>query len=419
MTRFKSVFLVIAILALALVPAFAQEQPKLEKVTYWLNLSDSVYNSSAKYEATLHFSNGSTQTLDGSYDVARDHFASHLARRLGVDTQNLTAAVQFVEQNPPDVAQVILGYAVWVVPSVFLLIVILANVFIVEQASERNIERFGRYLRTVKPGLRIKIPFIDSKGPVIPTLDQELPVEADTKTKDDTVLKVKLSIQYRVVDARAAQYEHNSPLKAMKSFAYDIVRGYVPDQELTHLYENKEQLALKVQELIGERMKRYGHEISSVQVVDFELPGSVQAAMNKVVEEQRLRQAAEQKGEAEKILVVKAAQAKKEQDKLHGEGIAAQREAIAKGYEESVKAVAEAGGIDKREASVFLLAMQYMDMAKDIGSNAKHVMFLPSGPNAAGDLIAQITAGLSAASAEHLPPAAKGANGDPRKGASA
>jgi regulator of protease activity HflC (stomatin/prohibitin superfamily) len=136
----------------------------------------------------------------------------------------------------------------------------------------------------------------------------------------------------------------------------------------------------------------FGYTILTALVNDIQPEKKVADAMNEINAQQRLRVAAEHKGEADKILVVKAAEADAESKKLSGKGIADQRTAIVEGLRKSVKEFEEAvEGVSPQDVMTLVLMTQYYDMLTDIGKNSKqNTVLIPHSPNSVADIKTQI-----------------------------
>ena len=139
-------------------------------------------------------------------------------------------------------------------------------------------------------------------------------------------------------------------------------------------------------------MSEFGYEIMNALVIDIAPDKNVKAAMNEINTAQRLRIAATEKGEAEKILKVKQAEAEAEASILHGKGIAGQRQAIIEGLGQSVdEFVRQIPGTSTSHVMDMVLMIQYIDTLKEMSSNSKsNVIFVPSSPGNVNDLAQQI-----------------------------
>jgi regulator of protease activity HflC (stomatin/prohibitin superfamily) len=146
-------------------------------------------------------------------------------------------------------------------------------------------------------------------------------------------------------------------------------------------------------------MKVYGFEIPNALVTDVNPADNVKSAMNEIQTQQRLQVAAAAKGEANKILVVKNAEAEAESKRLQGEGIAKQRSAIIDGLRESISAFTEkVGSVNEQEALKLVLLTQYFDTVKEIGiSSGSKVILLPHVPGGVTDIAEQIRTSIMTA----------------------
>jgi regulator of protease activity HflC (stomatin/prohibitin superfamily) len=289
----------------------------------------------------------------------------------------------------------------WAVIGVFVLIILTATFFTVEQQSRAIIERFGRYVRTAKPGLNVKIPLIDSVAQRVSLRVQQLPVEVETKTLDNVFVKLFVAVQYRVVEGNEADsyYKLQNHVDQIRSYVLDVVRAKVPKMNLDEVFEKKDDVGTSVKTELDASMKIYGFEIPNALVTDVNPADNVKAAMNEIQTQQRLQVAAAAKGEANKILVVKNAEADAESKRLQGEGIAKQRRAIVDGLRESIAAFTDQiGGVSAAEVLKLVLMTQYFDTMKEIGiSSGSKVILVPHTPAGMSDIAEQLRAAIISA----------------------
>jgi len=141
-------------------------------------------------------------------------------------------------------------------------------------------------------------------------------------------------------------------------------------------------------------MADYGYEIVKALVTNIEPDQRVKDAMNNINASQRNQIAAAAQGDAQKTLAVKKAEGERETMRLQGEGVAAERKAIAEGLHESLEIIAQ-HGLDMREAMALVALTQYTDMVRALGENAKtNTILLPHSPSAVADLMGQIRDGI-------------------------
>lgn len=287
--------------------------------------------------------------------------------------------------SPSTVALFILAVAI--------LVIVLSSFYTVTQQTVAIIERFGKYVRTEQPGLRMKIPIIEQVAKRVSLKVQQLVVEVESKTKDNVFVKLPVAVQYQVTRGRESDsyYQLANHEDQIESYVLDVVRAQVPKMSLDEVFEKKDDVGQVVKRELGESMGMYGFTIVNALVRDVDPAEGVKIAMNEIQTQERLKQAAQSKGEATKILAVKQAEAEKETKKLQGEGIAAEREAIAEGIKKSVETVAASGAIDPAEAMRTLLLTQYFDTLARIGTQAHATtIFLPHSPGGMTDVMNQI-----------------------------
>ncbi len=288
--------------------------------------------------------------------------------------------------------------------SVFVFILIIAlfvlylSVFVVSQQKVAIIERLGKFNRVVAAGLHIRIPFLESVVAKLSLKVHQLNVEVETKTKDNVFVNIMVSVQFHVLDDKVydAYYKLTDPIAQIKSFIFDVVRAQVPLQILDDVFTTKDDIAHAVRNELSSVMNSFGYAIVQTLVTDIHPNENVKAAMNEINTAQRLRIAATEKAEADKILRVKAAEAEAEAAILHGQGVAGQRQAILDGFSHTIESLKSHSGIDDTNKVLdMVLLIQYLDTIKDIGSSSKgHVIFVPHSPSNIGDIAAQIRDGI-------------------------
>jgi regulator of protease activity HflC (stomatin/prohibitin superfamily) len=288
----------------------------------------------------------------------------------------------------------------WIVVGFILLIGLFSGFFTVTQQSRAIVERFGRYLRTAKPGLNFKVPYIDYVVQRVSLRVQQLPVEVETKTLDNVFVKLSVAVQFRVIEGSEADsyYKLQDHIDQIRSYVLDVVRAKVPKMSLDEVFEKKDDVGIAVKSELDVSMKIYGFEIPNALVTDVNPADNVKAAMNDIQTQQRLQIAAAAKGEANKILVVKNAEAEAESKRLQGEGIAKERRAIIDGLRESIAAFTDQiGGVSAPEVLKLVLLTQYFDTMKDIGVSAgSKVILMPHSPGGMNDIAEQLQTAIIA-----------------------
>ncbi|KAL3575214.1 hypothetical protein D5086_023315 [Populus alba] len=247
----------------------------------------------------------------------------------------------------------------------------------VDQSSVAIKETFGKFEAVLDPGCHCLPWFLGSQlaGHLSLRL-QQLDVRCETKTKDNVFVNVVASIQYRALADKASDafYKLTNTRTQIQAYVFDVIRASVPKLNLDDVFEQKNEIAKAVEDELGKAMSAYGYEIVQTLIVDIEPDEHVKRAMNEInaafpdkpvsFSAARLRVAANEKAEAEKILQIKRAE-----------------------------------GTSAKDVMDMVLVTQYFDTMKEIGAASKSsTVFIPHGPGAIRDVATQIRDGLLQAS---------------------
>ena len=280
----------------------------------------------------------------------------------------------------------------------FLLAIAVSGLFIVKQQTSAIVERFGKFLFIRKSGLHIKIPLIDRIAGRISLKILQLDVIVETKTKDDVFVKLKVSVQYKVIENKVydAFYKLESPQDQITSYVFDVIRAEVPKMKLDDVFEKKDDVANAVKRELNDAMQNYGYDIIKALVTDIDPDSQVKEAMNRINAAEREKVAAQYEGDAARILIVEKAKAEAESKRLQGQGIADQRREIARGLEESVDVLNNVG-INSQEASALIVVTQHYDTLQSIGEETgSNLILLPNSPQAGSDMLNNMVASFTA-----------------------
>lgn len=281
----------------------------------------------------------------------------------------------------------------WIV-FIVLFLIFSAGLFIVRQQTAAIVERFGRFKRIASAGLNLKIPVIDRIAGRLSLRIQQLDVRIETKTKDNVFVVCVVSVQYYVLPDKVvdAFYKLQNPQEQITAFVFDVVRARVPAISLDDVFQKKDDIAQAVKTELDEVMDDFGYGIIKALVTDIDPDEKVKSSMNEINAAQRLREAAIQQAEADKIRVVKAAEGEAESKALQGKGIADQRKAIIDGLKQSVENFqSSVGGTSAQDVMNLVLMTQYFDTLKDIGLSSKsNTILIPHSPGGMGDISEQM-----------------------------
>lgn len=269
----------------------------------------------------------------------------------------------------------------------------------VDQSNVAITEKFGKFDDVLEPGCHC-LPwcFGYQVAGGLSLRVQQLDVTCETKTKDNVFVTVVASVQYRAMAEKASDafYKLSNTKAQIQAYVFDVIRASVPKLHLDATFEQKNDIAKAVEDELEKAMSAYGFEIVQTLIVDIEPDINVKRAMNEINAAARLRVAANEKAEAEKILQIKRAEGEAESKYLSGLGIARQRQAIVDGLRDSVLAFSEnVPGTSAKDVMDMVLVTQYFDTMKEIGASSKSSsVFIPHGPGAVRDIASQIRDGL-------------------------
>ena len=304
-----------------------------------------------------------------------------------------------------------MNYLLVPILSILFILLLFGTFFIVKQQSAAVVERFGKFVSIRHSGLQIKIPVIDRVAGRLSLRIQQLDVVVETKTKDDVFVKIKVSVQYKVIKDKVydAFYKLDFPQDQITSYVFDVVRAEVPKMILDDVFEKKDDIAIAVKGELNEAMKNYGFDIIKTLVTDIDPDAQVKESMNRINASEREKVAAQFEGDAQRILIVERAKAEAESKRLQGQGIADQRREIARGLEDSVKVLNNVD-INSQEASALIVVTQHYDTLQSVGSASNsNLILMPNSPQAGSEMLNNMVASFTASNqiGEQMKKAAK------------
>lgn len=293
------------------------------------------------------------------------------------------------------------GFLTFLFIIVLLLVIFGRSIFfIVRQQEAIIIERLGKFHRITNPGWHMKIPFIDRKVTRVSMRTMKEGFTIDAKTSDNVTIVLEVSAQYHVdynwgnapeeSGIYRSYYMLARPIEQMHDYLADALRSSIPNYTLDEVFEKKDNIANDVNATVSHTMASYGWTLVSTLITGIQLPASVEQSMNDINAAQRQQQAAQSLANAAKIKRVTEAQAEAEAMEKTGNGIAAQRIAIAKGIKESLDTIASSG-VSEQEANELFLYTQWTEMMSDFAKkgNATTVV-LPSDFNQSRNMFQQM-----------------------------
>jgi len=297
-------------------------------------------------------------------------------------------------------------FILFFVIAIFLLILIAKTYYQVRTFTAGVVERFGKFDRITRPGPHLLLPFAE-RVYFVDLQVKQAQFQVETKTHDNVFVQIPVSVQYQVLDDKIydAFYRLSAPQKQIESFVFNSILGHVPKLTLDETFEQQSGISVAVKNELDNIMSGFGFNILTALVTDIIPDIKVKAAMNDINAAQRAQVAAQARGEAEKILKVKQAEAEAESKALQGKGIAAERQAIIDGLSASIEHFQQGvPGSSAGEVMALVLLTQYFDTLRDIGTRGgTNTLFLPNNPGASNDFQTQILAGLRGGTVPNAP----------------
>jgi regulator of protease activity HflC (stomatin/prohibitin superfamily) len=298
------------------------------------------------------------------------------------------------------------GLIVAAVLVVFLLFAFSRTIRMVPQARAGIVERFGRYHRTLNPGLSILVPFIDRLKPLIDLREQVVSFPPQPViTEDNLVVGIDTVLYFTVNDAKSATYEVANPLQAIEQITVTTLRNVIGSLSLEQALTSRDHINAQLRTVLDEATNKWGIRVNRVEIKSIDPPGSIQEAMEKQMRAERDRRAAILTAEGVKQSQILTAEGEKQAAVLSAEGARAAAILRAEGEAkaiETVFAAIHAGGVDPD-----LLRYQYLQMLPRLAQgNANKVFVIPSEFSEAFGGIGKAIAGVGGS-----PPPAPPANG--------
>jgi regulator of protease activity HflC (stomatin/prohibitin superfamily) len=279
--------------------------------------------------------------------------------------------------------------------ALFVLVMLARTVRVIPQARAGVVERFGRYSRTLTPGLTLVIPFIDRVRPLLDLREQAVSFEPQPViTEDNLVVNIDTVIYFQVTDAKAATYEIANPVNAIDLLTVTTLRNVIGGMTLEQTLTSRETINDQLRGILDEATGKWGIRVHRVELKSVDPPPSIKDTMEKQMRADREKRAAILQAEGIKQAQILTAEGEKQSAILKAEG---QKQAAILASEgqsqaiETVFAAIHAGNPDPQ-----LLAYQYLQVLPQIAQgDANKLWVIPS----------ELTQALGRISERMLPPA--------------
>jgi regulator of protease activity HflC (stomatin/prohibitin superfamily) len=296
------------------------------------------------------------------------------------------------------------GVIALIVLFVFVFFVAGAGVKIVPQAKAGVVERLGRYQRTLEPGLRLLIPFIDRMRPLIDLREQVVSFPPQPViTEDNLVVGIDTVVYFTVTDAKAATYEVANPLQAIEQLTVTTLRNVIGGMTLEDTLTSRDTINSQLRAVLDDATGKWGIRVNRVELKSVEPPRTVQEAMEKQMRAERDRRATILTAEGIKQSAILTAEGEKQSAVLKAEGARTSAILRAEGEAKAIETVFQSiheGAPDER-----LLSYQYLQMLPQLArGEANKIFIIPSEFSTALGNIGGALSGLGNGAAPPPPP---------------
>jgi regulator of protease activity HflC (stomatin/prohibitin superfamily) len=298
---------------------------------------------------------------------------------------------------------------VWVpllVAAVVVAFVLASSIRIVPQARRYNIERFGRYQRTLQPGLNLIIPLVDRVNTKLDVREHVYTSEPKPViTEDNLVVAIDTVLYYQITDPRAAAYEVTDYLRAIDQLTVTTLRNLIGSMDLESTLTSRETINERLREVLDEATGRWGIRVNRVEIKAIDPPRSIQEAMEKQMRAERDKRAVILHAEGERQSLILTAEGIRSKMILEAEGRQQAKVLEADGEARALERVFQA--VHDNDADPQVLAYKYLEMLPRLAENGNGYFVIP------GELSEAMRTVTSAFTADRAP---EGAPADQRSG---
>lgn len=259
-----------------------------------------------------------------------------------------------------------------------------AGIKVVPQGHQWTVERFGRYTRTLNPGLGLIIPFIDRIGFRLSMMESVLDVPSQTViSKDNAAVTADGVVFYRIMDAAMAAYQVNNLTYAIVNLTITNLRSVLGSMELDHMLSNREEINDRLLTAVDQATAPWGIKVTRIEIRDLSMSAELQEAMNLQMTAERHRRAVVTKANGDKEAEILQAQGMREAAILRADGekqaailTAEAREREAQAEAQATRDVSEAIRAGDIQALQYFLGLKYVEAIQQIGQgeNSKLVL---------------------------------------------
>jgi regulator of protease activity HflC (stomatin/prohibitin superfamily) len=293
------------------------------------------------------------------------------------------------------VAEIVIAAVV----ALLVVITVMRSVRIVPQARARNVERLGRYRKTLEPGLNFVLPMVDRVKPMIDLREQVVSFAgAPVITEDNLVVLIDTVLFFQVTDPRAADYEIVNYIQAIEQITATMLRSVIGSMDLEQTLTSRDKINALLRGVLDDASGKWGIRVTRVELKAIDPPKSVKDAMEKQMRAEREKRAAILTAEGVRQSKILTAEGEKQSAILTAEGVRQSKILTAEGEAQAISAVFQA--VHDNDPDPKLLAYQYLQTLPQLAQGAGNTFWvIPSEVTSALRSVASAFGGGDAASA--------------------
>jgi regulator of protease activity HflC (stomatin/prohibitin superfamily) len=254
-------------------------------------------------------------------------------------------------------------------------IVSMMTVRIVPQARARNVERLGRYRKTLEPGMNVIIPFIDRVKPLIDLREQVVSFEGQRViTEDNLVVAINTVLFFQVTDPRAADYEIVNYIQAIEQLTATMLRSVIGSMDLEQTLTSRENINTMLRGVLDDASGKWGIRVTRVEIKTIDPPQTVKDAMEKQMRAEREKRAAILNAEGVQQSAIRTAEGERQSAILRAEGDKQSAILRAEGQAQAIQTVFSS--IHRADPDPKLLAYQYLQVLPQIAAGPGNTMWM-------------------------------------------
>jgi regulator of protease activity HflC (stomatin/prohibitin superfamily) len=254
-------------------------------------------------------------------------------------------------------------------------LVVVRAVRIVPQARARNVERLGRYQKTLEPGLHFIIPFVDRVRPQIDLREQVVSFQPQPViTEDNLVVSIDTVLYFHVTDPRAAAYEISNFIQAAEQLTVTTLRNVIGGMDLEETLTSREKINSELRGVLDEATGKWGIRVNRVEIKAIDPPAPIKQAMEKQMRADRDKRAAILTAEGVRQSQILTAEGEKQSSILRAEGERQSAILKAEGQAQAIETVFKA--VHDSDPDPKLLAYQYLQTLPQLAQSPGNTMWV-------------------------------------------